>query len=97
MPIDVLPLEKIDSDEVYPNSHQGLPIKIRKKHVVLKFPNNIAGKDIHLYVGDKFYGTFTVNDNGEIMFKKNTKIGKDIRSKAERGLPFTYKVLNKDE
>ncbi len=99
VPIDVLPLET--EEPITPNygdtnELDGIPIKIRKKHVVLKFPYKIAGKEIHLYIGDKFYGTFTVNDHGEILFKKSTKIGKDLRSKAEQGIPFRYEVVNEN-
>ncbi len=69
-------------------------IERRKKHVVIILPSHLAGKTVNIYVGDKHYGVFTVNEIGEIRLSKSSKIAKHIAQASEYSIPITYQEIS---
>ncbi len=73
---------------------QPATIERRKKHVVIILPSHLAGKTVSIYVGDKHYGVFTVNEVGEIRLSKSSKIAKHVVQASEYSIPITYQEIS---
>jgi len=83
--IDVREIEAEDSQEKISGEQIDYRKNITGRYIELVVNSNLIGKDVNLYVENKYLATFNVGKNGVIGIKKNNNIGKVLDESFQAG------------